>query len=136
MTGAIGFGLFIDNVLPAEWFSNITHKHVAGCCNVTTAWWQTTSSIIFIALLISGFILNFKKKKEIATQQQFKINGMMCNHCKANVEKALAGIEGVHSVHVELSEGIAYIKGENIDTKKVISTINTLGYECIDCSLK
>ena len=61
---------------------------------------------------------------------------MMCNHCKANVEKALAGIEGVHSVHVELSEGIAYIKGENIDTKKVISTINTLGYECIDCSLK
>ena len=136
MTGAIGFGLFIDNVLPAEWFSNITHKHVAGCCNVTTAWWQTTSSIIFIALLISGFILNFKKKKEIATQQQFKINGMMCNHCKANVEKALAGIAGVHSVHVELSEGIAYIKGENIDTKKVISTINTLGYECIDCSLK
>lgn len=132
MTGAIGFGLLIDYALPAEWFSNITHKHAAGCCHTATPWWQTASSIIFIALLISGFILKFKKKREIATQQKFKINGMMCNHCKANVEKALAGIDGVRSVHVELSEGIAYIKGENIDTKKIISTINALGYKYIE----
>ena len=84
-------------------------------------------------MLISGFILKFKKSnKEIITEHKFRINGMMCNHCKANVEKALAGIEGVRSVHVELSEGIAYIEGENIDTPKIISTINALGYEYVD----
>ena len=136
MTGAIGFGLFIDYALPAEWFSNIIHKHVSGCCNATTPWWQTASSTIFVALLIAGFILKFSKKKEIITQQKFKINGMMCNHCKANVENALAAIDGVRSVHVELSEGIAYIEGENVDSEKIISTINALGYEYVDCSLK
>ena len=56
---------------------------------------------------------------------------MMCNHCKANVEKALSAIEGVRSVHVELSEGTAYLEGENIDAEKVISTINRLGYEYV-----
>ena len=63
ITGAIGFGLLIDYALPAEWFSNITHKHVAGCCNVVTPWWQTASSIIFVTLLSIGFILKFKKGK-------------------------------------------------------------------------
>lgn len=137
ITGAIGFGLLIDYALPAEWFSNITHKHVAGCCNVVTPWWQTASSIIFVTLLSIGFILKFKKgKKGATTQKKFRINGMMCNHCKANVEKALSRIEGVSSVHVELSEGVAYIEGENIDNNKIISAINGLGYEYMDCNLK
>ena len=120
--------------MPAEWFSNITHKLVAGCCNVATPWWQTASSILFVALLINGFILKFKKKdnKKAITQQQFKINGMMCNHCKANVEKALAEIDGVRSVHVELSEGIAYIESEDLDAEKIISTINALGYKYVE----
>ena len=84
------------------------------------------------ALLVIGFALKFKKnKKEIITEHKFRIKGMMCNHCKANVEKALAGIEGVNAVRVELAEGIAYIDGENIDSQKVISTINGIGYECV-----
>ncbi len=137
ITGAVAFGLLIDYALPAEWFSNITHKHVAGCCNVVTPWWQTLSSIVFVILLIVGFVLKFNRKKKATTiQKKFRINGMMCNHCKANVEKALSGIEGVSSVHVELSEGVAYIEGENIDNNKIISTINGLGYEYIDCNLK
>lgn len=132
MTGAIGFGLFIDYALPAEWFSNISHSHIGGCCDIITPWWQTMSSIVFGALLVIGFALKFKKnKKEIITEHKFRIKGMMCNHCKANVEKALAGIDGVNAIRVELAEGIAYIDGENIDSQKVISTINGIGYECV-----
>ena len=56
---------------------------------------------------------------------------MMCNHCKANVEKALAGLVGEDKVRVELAEGAAYIKGENIDHTKIIQTINSLGYRYI-----
>ena len=132
MAGAIGFGIFIDYALPTEWFSNITHKHVAGCCDNITPWWQTTSSIIFVILLINGFVLKFRKdKKTVTTQQNFKIKGMMCNHCKANVEKALSSIEGVRSVHVDLTEGTAYLEGERIDKEKVIHTINQMGYEYV-----
>ena len=132
MLGAIGFGLFVDYALPHEWFANISHRHTAGCCDTTTPWWQTTSSVVFMILLFVGFVMKFRKKKTVAiTEQRFRINGMMCNHCKANVEKALSGIEGVHSVRVELSEGAAYLTGENIDSQKVIDTINGLGYEYV-----
>ena len=131
MAGAIGFGLFIDYALPAEWFSNISHSHIGGCCDIVTPWWQTTSSVIFTILLIIGFALKFKKsKKEVITEHKFRINGMMCNHCKANVEKTLTQIDGVRSVRVELSEGMAYIDGENIDVQKVVSATNALGYKC------
>ena len=68
--------------------------------------------------------------KSLFLKCKFRINGMMCNHCKANVERALAGIEGVRAVRVELQEGTAYLEGENIDPQKVISTINGIGYEC------
>ena len=57
---------------------------------------------------------------------------MMCNHCKANVEKALANIDGVTAVRVDLGEGIAYIDGKNVDRDKVIATIKELGYEYIE----
>ena len=57
---------------------------------------------------------------------------MMCNHCKANVEKALANIEGVTGVRVELGEGMAYIEGKNVERERVIATIRELGYEYIE----
>ena len=133
VAGAMGFGLLIDYFLPAEWFSNISNRHVAGCCNVATPWWKTASSIAFTALLAVAFVLKFRKKESAAiTQHKYRIDGMMCNHCKANGEKALSGIEGVRQVRVELAEGAAYLEGENIDTQKVIATINGLGYEYIE----
>ncbi len=54
----------------------------------------------------------------------------MCNHCKANVEKCLKEIEGITEMRVELTEGAAYIKGENIDPKKIIEAIEAIGYRC------
>ena len=61
-------------------------------------------------------------------QKSFKIKGMMCNHCKANVEKNLAKVEGVTAVQVNLEQGIAYVEGY-FDSQKVVETIENLGYE-------
>ena len=30
-------------------------------------------------------------------EKQFKVSGMMCNHCRMHVEKALNKLEGVHA---------------------------------------
>lgn len=64
-------------------------------------------------------------------QTTFKIKGMMCNHCKNNVEKNLSKIEGVTSVRVELVEGIAYVEGV-FDKAAIIASIKELGYEYIE----
>lgn len=150
IAGAMGFGLVIDYLLPTAWFTGSIATQGAACCHEATApWWQTASSITFIILLVTAYILKFRKKGKCSChdgndgcschddnctcskEQRYRIDGMMCNHCKANVEKTLSGIEGVTGVRVELAEGAAYIKGENIDPTKVIGAINALGYRHI-----
>ena len=40
-----------------------------------------------------------------------KIEGMMCKHCVAHVEKALAAVSGVESVEVSLEGKCAVVSG-------------------------
>ena len=40
-----------------------------------------------------------------------QIEGMMCNHCRARVEKALKAVAGVESVEVKLEEKCAVVSG-------------------------
>ena len=142
LIGAIGFGIFIDYVLPTEWFTITGNgSYCSHCAAEGTPWWQTASSIVFATLLITAFILRIFRHKhdchcngecECNIEKRFLVKGMMCNHCKANVEKALSNIDGVTAVRVDLAEGAAYIKGKEIDTETVIATINSLGYKYIE----
>ena len=130
IVGALGFGLAIDYLLPVEWFSGTVVAQSADCCSAhATAWWKIASSILFTVLLIIAFVLRFiNPHKHTTMQKSFKIKGMMCNHCKANVEKNLAKVEGVTAVQVNLEQGIAYVEGY-FDSQKVVETIENLGYE-------
>ena len=142
LVGSIGFGIFIDYVLPAEWFSITGNgSYCSHCAADGTPWWQTASSIVFASLLVTAFILRLFRHKhdchcdgecECNIEKRFLIKGMMCNHCKANVEKALSNIDGITAVRVDLAEGAAYIKGKEIDNETVIATINSLGYKYIE----
>ena len=130
IVGALGFGLVIDYLLPVEWFSGTVVAQSTDCCSAhATAWWKIASSILFTVLLIIAFVLRFiNPHKHTTMQKSFKIKGMMCNHCKANVENNLAKVEGVTAVQVNLEQGIAYVEGY-FDSQKVVETIENLGYE-------
>jgi copper chaperone CopZ len=58
----------------------------------------------------------------------YKINGMTCNHCKANVEKNLAKVPGVTSVQVDLEKALAYVEGKPSDND-IKNLVDELGYE-------
>ena len=58
----------------------------------------------------------------------FKVDGMMCNHCRANVEKTLHGLQGIDEVTVDLAAGTATVKGDITD-EGVIKAITDIGYE-------
>lgn len=133
ITGAIGFGLAIDHLLPYEWFTIAGKSNICTHCHIEGApWWQTATSIIFVILLITAFALRIRKNKSCCVQKSYRINGMMCNHCKANVEKALSNIKGVVAVRVDLAKGRAYIDGEEFSSQEIIGTIRKLGYEYIE----
>ena len=56
------------------------------------------------------------------------ISGMTCNHCVANVDKALKAVSGVESVVVTLEPGSAEVTG-SADKGILIKAITDAGYE-------
>ncbi|MBQ4205476.1 MAG: heavy-metal-associated domain-containing protein [Bacteroidales bacterium] len=61
-------------------------------------------------------------------KKKFKVDGMMCNHCRANVEKSIKNLKGVEHVEVDLASGIAVVEG-NVSDEEVIKAIEGLGYK-------
>ena len=58
----------------------------------------------------------------------FKVDGMMCNHCRAKVEKTLQGLQGVEEVTVDLASGTATVKGD-VSDEAVIAAVTDIGYK-------
>ena len=46
-------------------------------------------------------------------EKKMRIEGMKCNHCKMNVEKALCAVPGVAGAEVNLEEKTAVIRMED-----------------------
>ena len=62
------------------------------------------------------------------------IEGMMCMHCKANVEKLLLAVEGVSAVNVSLEEKSATVKlTADVADEALITPVNEAGYKVISC---
>lgn len=142
--GAVIGGLIIDYLLPAEWFQGHMALACCSCCQagcVTGAAASLTGNVCSVALIAALAWAFISKKIETKrandnhqadiNMREYKIRGMMCGHCKANVEKHLATVAGVTAVTVDLQNGVARVEGDH-DPKAVIDMIGSLGYEYVD----
>ena len=73
-----------------------------------------------------------KEKKEMQDQVfELSVKGMMCPHCVAHVQKALAAIEGVSEVNVSLEGASATVKAQNsVKKETLVAAVTDAGYEC------
>ncbi|MCR5851649.1 MAG: heavy-metal-associated domain-containing protein [Bacteroidaceae bacterium] len=58
----------------------------------------------------------------------YNVEGMNCSHCAANVEKAIAAVEGVELVEVSLHEGTARIKGSPNEAD-ILRAVESIGFK-------
>ena len=129
--GAIVFGLGVDYLLPREWFTSHLIQSYASC-HESPVLFKTLCSIVLGGLLVYTFIKRFTPIKNNQNDQtmgkrQFKVEGMMCNHCRANVEKTLRQLEGVTNAEVDLASGIATVEG-SVSNEEIIKAITEIGY--------
>jgi len=59
----------------------------------------------------------------------FIVEGMMCNNCKAHVEKKIKEISGIEDVLADLANKQVRVTGEDIDNLKIKESIEKMGYE-------
>lgn len=69
------------------------------------------------------------KLSEDTMKYVLKIDGMMCGHCTARVQKTLEAISGVISVTVSLEDKSATVVGSGIDGDVLAAAVNEQGYE-------
>ena len=77
---------------------------------------------------------NIKNTEEKAMKKTIYINGMMCSHCTAHVQKALGALDGVESVAVSLEDKKAVLTlNKNVDDAVITAAVREAGYEPIKC---
>ena len=57
---------------------------------------------------------------------ELTVQGMTCGHCKKAVEEALASVDGVTSVEVDLDAGRAKVEGGALDA--MVAAVAEEGY--------
>lgn len=130
---AIAFGLIIDFLLPASWFT-INAATDAHNPHMHMGWFETACSFTLGLLLLFSFCKKFVSKFKFKNNSQsdmtktFKIEGMNCSHCKASVEKAISGVHGVDTVEVDLSSGLATVTGD-IEEDKIAEAVTLAGFD-------
>lgn len=150
ITGAIIFGLGIDYLLPREWFVPTMMSDCAHCgMQEGTDWFNVACSALLMALLVNAFIAKYMRKtsqpcpscqscaattttasvpEEMPLENRYKIEGMRCIHCAKGVKRAIADIDGVEQVVVDLDNGTAVVKGR-VSEAQVVAAVDSVGFK-------
>ena len=143
IVGAIAAGLVIDLLLPTEWWTG--HLILTGTCEEgctsPLAW---GCSIVLCLLLANALLIqplrqkrlchNASPKQHPASMEQhiqLQIKGMNCHHCQATAKKALASVEGVTAVQVDLASGKAFIQG-NASVDQLKKAVEAVGFTAVE----
>ncbi len=132
--GALIFGFIIDAFLPVHWFTQVMNDGMGHMHHNQLTWLEIASGLAMLLLIINaGIQKKFTKPKESndMSTQIISVEGMTCNHCKANVESNLEKLPFVKTATVDLVEKTITLEGENVDLVSVEDTINSLGYNYI-----
>ena len=84
--------------------------------------------VVSNALRLRSFRPKLKSSPKGGTGMVIHIEGMMCQHCKAAVEKALRAVDGVESVEVSLEDKCATVTG-SADPAALKQAVVDAGYE-------
>lgn len=138
--GTIVFGLGIDYLLPREWFTE-NLVSLDECCHAHSQWFPTICTLILALLLFHALFINKLNKKcqcqdhsccNSSAQKcvrRLSVRGMHCNHCAANVQKALFSVNGITHAEVSLELSHAEVSGEDYNPEEVIQAVKSLGFD-------
>ncbi len=131
--GAMLFGLGVDYLLPRERFTvAIDNIHSGGVHSVS--YFNIICTVVLCLLLVNALVRRFTHKEQCAEQvcecreQVYYIEGLRCNHCRTNAEKAIAQLEGVDSAEVDLPTGRTTVRG-SVNKEQVRGAVEALGFK-------
>lgn len=62
---------------------------------------------------------------------ELKVNGMMCTHCKASVEKACMAVPGTETAEADLKAKTVTVTGAP-DRQAIVEAITKAGFDVVE----
>jgi len=128
---ALASGLLLNEIFQMTG-EHLSHEHTA----FLPDWIGDVSAVALLLILLyatlSPYI--FKTKFEVdsmADTKVFTVDGMTCNHCAANVERAIREVQGVTDVKVDLTGKRAAVSGDDFDSEKIKDAVESAGYKVV-----
>ncbi len=157
IVGSIAFGYMIDYLQfngIVNFLEHLTYQQA--CCTEGDGWFEWACTILMILMLVNAIVLpklGLRKahhchchdghhhdedscscgceSEECHSEQnvvKYIVEGMNCNHCRTNAEKALQQVEGVESATVDLASKEAVVKGSATE-EQLKQAIEAIGFE-------
>ena len=131
--GSVLFGLGIDYLLPREWFTATVTEMASGSGSSV---FNMICTAVLLVLLSVAMFLRFRQNRKctdeacVNDEHIYKVEGLRCNRCRENAEKAIASIPGVESVSIDLASGDALVKGK-FDEESMSKAVEALGFKVV-----
>lgn len=138
--GALLFGTLVNELIPREWITGgIVHMH-DGAHDHQGGWLQWLSSGILVLLMVNGYVRKLLVRRDLKREENskmskmgteyltYRVEGMTCNHCKANVEKGLAKINAISEVVADPGINQVKLQAEGLSDDEVKACVEDLGY--------
>ena len=138
--GALFFGFLINELVPREWITGHIPLHIHELDHhETLAWLKWASSALLLAFIVNGQIQKILQRKNIkiadsekqqnmGTIKEYRVEGMTCNHCKANVEKGVSSLENISDAYADPDRNLLRVKTGVDDDEAIRKAVEELGY--------
>ncbi len=129
---AVVAGMTLDLILVPGDLPAMTPAHVH---SMASGLLETTSAVVLLVLLIAPLIYNaWTGRREFRLDRAgkaiiLKIAGMTCADCAQSVRDSLSNCTGVIEAKVNLHNGEAFVRGENMDTPDLLRRVRELGFK-------
>lgn len=136
--GAVLFGTVVNELIPRGWIMNAIPEfdHAAGHHEGNLI--KIISAIVMILLIVNGYIQKYierrktmntpDKFKDMKTMQTYRVEGMTCNHCKANVENGVRELDDTGEVFADPATNELRVSATGLSEEKIREKVESLGY--------
>lgn len=120
------------NALRLRFFKD---KHVLAAASAPTQTEPACPLPVAAAPIEKADPQEIQTKGEIGMTKVLTVEGMMCAHCQAHVQKALAGVPGVASATVDLDTKKATVAlSADVADSALMDAVKDAGYDPVDCT--
>lgn len=143
VVGSLATGLIVDLVLGGRVLSGAAstaiesaHLHAAGSLEMGWGFNEVCAVVLLIVLAVAMWprrvVGSEVEGREVSAEEtvELSVQGMRCNGCVTSISRALAEVQGVRDVTVDLSAGRALVKGTGLDFAGLCAEVQTLGFDC------